>query len=418
MKRERIIIINLILFLFFQVYLLNGKGIDFSGYYKSFFIVFKPVDILPQQGSSLQGMVSNHIRLNFLYKISDRLSFKLSYDFIPKIEDKNRVFSGFSSILNYTNQYRAYDLKRIILPHNYENTDGNFAIYQNLDRAFLRLNLDFADIYIGRQAISFGSGKIINPTDIFSPFSFNELDKEERRGVDAIRVRIPTGELSEIDTGYVLGDKLGFSKSGFFLRTKFYIFETDLSLILIGFQNNLLIGADLSRAIGGAGVWFEGAFVKTNFYNKEKENNPSDEYTRISIGADYNFKGVYIFAEYHYNGAGSNTPSDYLSLFTKKAYTVGTVYLMGKHYINIGTNYQITGLITNTNMILYNLSDSSIILSPQIEYNISENIYLSFGAFISIGKSPSYNPYIRAPFLKSEFGTYPDMFFTSFRIYF
>ncbi len=416
MKKKKTIFIILLFLLGFDF--LKSGDIDFSGYYKSFFIVFDPVDFSPEESQPLSGIVSNHLRFNILSNISDNLSFQISYDLIPKIEDKTGL-TGFSDILNYSNQYRAYDLDSIILPKNFEQKGGNFALYQNLDRAYFRLNLDFADIYIGRQSVSWGSGKIINPTDIFSPFSFNELDKEERRGVDGVRVRIPTGDLSELDLGYIAGDKFRFEKSGFFIRSKFYAINTDFSLMVVGFQNNLLLGIDIARSIGGAGVWFEGAYVKTNFYNKD-ENKISENYLRISTGTDYNFKGLYLFLEYHYNGAGAKSPEEYLNLFSKDSYRVGTVYLMGKHYVNIGSSYQISGILSNSNIIIFNISDSSVILSPQLEYNLSENIYLSIGAFLGLGKSPSYNPYIniKEPYLKSEFGTYPDMFYSSFKVYF
>ena len=53
------------------------------------------------------------------------------------------------------------------------------------------------------QAIAWGSAFVINPTDVIAPYVYNALDQEERYGVDALRVRVPTGALSETDLGYV-----------------------------------------------------------------------------------------------------------------------------------------------------------------------------------------------------------------------
>jgi hypothetical protein len=395
----------------------STDSIDFSGYYKSFFLVFDPIDNPLENSNSLTGVISNHIRFDFSYKSSDKFSLNIAYDFIPKIENRTGLPIT-SDILNYTSSYRAYDLNKILLPSGYsKSSGGNFAVYQNLDRAFMKLSFNFADIYVGRQAISWGSGKLANPTDIFAPFSFNELDKEERRGIDAVRVRIPVGNLAEIDLGYVFGDRLKLSNSGFFLRSKFFMLDTDISFMIIGFKNNLLLGFDLTKPIGGAGFWFEGAYVKNNFYNKDKDEIP-DNYTRISTGLDYNYKGVYMMIEYHYNGAGSKLPREYYDLFGKRAYKTNTIFLMGINYLSIMTSYQITGLLSNTNMIIYNITDKSMILSPKFEYNIAENIYLSLGAFISTGKIPYYSSCFVPPEIKSEFGMYPNMFFTSFRVYF
>ena len=65
--------------------------------------------------------------------------------------------------------------------------------------------------------------------------------------------------------------------------------------------------------------------------------------------------------------------------------------------------------------MLFNLSDLSIWVGPQVEYNIAEDIYLSAGGFLSIGK-PLENG--ETPEFQSEFGSYPSVVFSSFRAYF
>ncbi len=405
-------------FVFFCIFLFSVftafADFSLSGYYKSFFIEYKPVKFFENQSNDPDGMVSNHLRLNFSWDISPNLSLKISYDLVPRVENKNSDYV-FSDILNYSNPYRAYDFKSELYPT--DGGSGNFSLKHNLDRAFLRISLNFADIYIGRQTISWGSAKIVNPTDIFAPFSFNELDKEERRGVDAVRVRIPIEDLSEIDSGYVFGDKFTFEKSGFFVRGKFFALNTDFSLLAIGFQRNLLLGFDITRPLGGASIWIESAYVKNNFYDKDTIK-PQTSYFRLSAGIDYNFKGLYTMLEYHYNGAGSENPENYLILYGKEAYNTGAVYLMGKNYVSIMTNYQLTGLLTNTNLIIYNISDNSTIISPTLEYNFSENVYINIGAFWGFGKKPEVALLLAPPSLQSEFGSYPDMIYSSFRIYF
>jgi hypothetical protein len=82
--------------------------------------------------------------------------------------------------------------------------------------------------------------------------------------------------------------------------------------------------------------------------------------------------------------------------------------------MNLGATYQVSLLIPFTGMIIVNMTDGSVILSPGLEYNIAENIYLSAGAFVGIGKHPDIFP----ARYRSEFGAYPTMIYTSFRIYF
>ena len=88
---------------------------------------------------------------------------------------------------------------------------------------------------------------------------------------------------------------------------------------------------------------------------------------------------------------------------------------MGVHYLAPGFSYQLTPLVSSSSQVLFNLSDLSIWVGPQVEYNIAEDIYLSAGGFLSIGE-PLENG--ETPEFHSEFGSYPNVIFTSFRAYF
>jgi hypothetical protein len=259
---------------------------------------------------------------------------------------------------------------------------------------------------------------VVNPTDILTPYKFEELDTEERIGIDALRVRIPLGMLSELDVGLVTGDDFEYESSAVFLRGKFYTMGKDISFLFMGFRENLLAGFDLASSLGGAGVWLETAYVWSDLLNDDDTN--TDDYLRLSIGADYSFGDkTYGFIEYHFNQAGKSNPDDYFNLFNTTAYTEGSVYLLGKHYIIPGISYQINPLITYTGQLLTNLNDPSLYFYSMLEYNFASNIYLSAGAYIGIGEGPeivSQNGF--TPKMNSEFGGYPDIYLTSFKLYF
>jgi len=395
-----------------------------NGTYKSFFIGF----MFPKYQTDRQyiqepsmGAVNNRLRLKLSSDISPGLSLNFCYDFLPQIQDPS-LFEGdlfFAEIDPLT--YRFDDISRKIYPSTDEKT-GSFAVLNNLDRFFLSLRLNFADIYIGRQALSWGSARVINPTDVIAPFAFNELDIEERRGVDALRIRIPLGMMDELDAGYVAGKNFDLKKSAFFLRGKFYILKTDFSLLMMNFKQHLMLGFDATRAIGGAGGWFEAAYVMP-FY-QDKDSHPGEKnYVRISMGLDTNLGAkTYGFLEYHFNSAGKKNPENYIQEFQYSPYQDGTVYLLGKHYLHAGINYQITPLIPFAGLVIFNINDRSFTFSPTLEYNVRENIYLSGGAYIGLGKSPEIprESFVSNPQMafRSEFGAYPDIIFTSFKIYF
>ena len=380
-----------------------------GGYYKNFSTVFNS----PLPDAPMTGIVVNRLRFNLSYAPADTLSFAVAYDFTPRVQDPLLFSQSPFAVGVASSRYRVVDFDVQLYP-SVDEPPGSVGIYHNLDRASVQFSTDFADFSIGRDAIAWGSARVVNPTDVVAPYTYDQLDTEDRVGVDAIRVRIPVGVMGEVDTGYIAGTDFNFDKSAVFLRTQLNAAETDFSIVLLEFQKDLLVGLDVARGIGGAGFWLESAYVLTTPFDDEPD--PSEDYLRTSIGLDYSFGGeTYAFIEYHFNGVGAKKPDSYLTNLEQSAYTRGGVYLLSRHYLAPGVTHQVTPLISVSGQMLFNLSDPSILVAPQIAYNIAEDIHLSIGGFVSIGKRPKDS---ESPEFQSEFGSYPNLFFSSFRVYF
>ncbi len=423
MRRMSVLLMTLICVSGFTSKAGASDRISISGYFKNYSLALDQPQVknLPETTEQpIMGAANNRLRLNMSGNLNRWASFAIAYDFSPRVQDR-WLFEKQTLDLGFEAQtYRAADLDSRLYPDDSDSV-SSFAIFQNLDRAFLTVKSKFADVYLGRQAIAWGSARVINPTDILVPYAFNELDVEDRAGVDAVRVRVPVGFMGEVDAGYVFGDDFEFENSAMFLRGKFNFQRNDVSVMTVGFRENLLAGFDLTRSIGGAGFWLEAGYVFVDAFNSERSRDDED-YFRASVGFDYSLRdGTYLFAEYHFNQAGAEWPSEYLTRSEKTAYQEGSVYLLGKHYFAPGISYQITPLITLSGQALANLTDPSVFLMPQVEYNIAEDIYLSAGAYVGLGSGPAYlssrnyGDFLR---LRSEFGAYPDFYFTSFRVYF
>ena len=379
------------------------------GYYKNFSTVFNS----PLPDTSMVGVVVNRLRLNLSHAPTDSLSLAFAYDFTPRVQDPLLFSQSPFAVGVAASHYRVADLGSLIYPR--ENASvGSVGIYHNLDRASVEFSTDFADFSIGRDAVAWGSARIINPTDVIAPYTYDQLDTEDCVGVDVVRVRIPVGVMGEIDTGYIFGNAFDFDKSAVFLRTQLNAAETDFSVLLLEFQRDLLIGLDVTRGIWGAGFWLETAYVLVTPFDDALDT--SEDYLRVSVGLDYSFGGeTYAFIEYHFNGAGAKVSEDYLTNLERSAYTRGGVYLLGTHYLAPGLTHQLTPLISFSGQILFNVSDPSTFIAPQIAYNIAEDIHLSVGGFVSIGERPKNG---ETPEFQSEFGSYPNLLFSSFRVYF
>jgi hypothetical protein len=393
--------------------------LEFSGCFKSFStLLLQPSFKIGTDSRREADMaaVNNRLRIQLQFNPASWLSLNAAYDISPRIQDSRLFHPGASSFGSEPPGYRLDDLPSRIYPRS-DIIPESFGLYQNLDRFYLEFRLKFADISLGRQAIAWGSGHIVNPTDIIAPFSFNELDTEERPGVDAVRVRIPLGILDELDFGCVAGEQFSMGKSAIFLRGKTYFLKTDVSLLAMAFREHLLLGIDLSRSLAGAGLWLEMAVVSPNSF----EHDPPEvkDYFRASLGVDFNFRGsLYTFIEYHYSSAGAAQAENSIERLASPAFREGAVYLLGRHYLGLGVRKPISGLVTATGFLLANLDDPSLTVSPQLEYNIAENIYIAAGAYLGLGQNPEILPGDGSSLLHSEFGAYPDTVYASFRIYF
>lgn len=415
---------------------LQGQAADWlnvHGYYKVFCIGIKVPEYQGQeqeQNNPLTnapiGIANNRLRLKFFAKPTSWLSLDAEYDLSPRIQDPllftENVFILPSSPLTY----RLVDFSPRFYPGAIDNV-RSFGVLHNLDRLLFTVKTRAADIFIGRQAIAWGSARVFNPTDVVAPFAFNELDKEERLGVDAVRIRVPLGRLDELDIGYIFGKHFESQYSAIYVRGKTYVLKTDISGLVMRSRNNLLIGLDLARSIGGAGAWLEAAYVWPYQFAGQNvidliEQKYRKNYFRASIGIDYNFsKKFYGFFEYHFNSAGMSKPLYYNDVFLTIAFKEGSDYLLGKHYLNFGFTYQLGPLLPLNGLVIVNAGDGSVIFSPNVEYNIAENIYLGFGVYLSIGKKPglvAVIPGAEVVRYHSEFGAYPAMVYTSFRVYF
>jgi len=390
-----------------------------SGDLKSYFLAVEPVEIAGNsltQDQPLEGLNQNKLRLRLAVAPSAQVNFELAYEILPTVQGSLTAIAPNLSFAPAAPAYRVDDLDANLYPKPGER-GGGFILGQNLDRALVTVSGKRGSLTIGRQAIAFGAAHVISPTDIIAPYAFNALDTEYRIGVDAVRAKIALRAMSELDLGTIFGQDFNWSRSAAFARAAFPVKTNQLGLTAIEFQDNLLAGASLTRTLGGAGVWLEGAYTWAKLFEQPR---PEQDYVRASAGLDYNFNvknGLYVFLEYHYNGASTGDPGQYLDQAGEVAYREGGVYLLGRHYLSPGTAFQITPLLAFNFASLVNVADGSFYLLPKVEYNSSENVYLALGADVAVGRPARMeSPAGIAP--QSEFGLYPTFYFTSIRLYF
>ncbi len=272
---------------------------------------------------------------------------------------------------NEQDQFRIADPNARIYPEEWSGNE-NFSILQNIDRLSFQVRPARIKITIGRQAIFWGVSKSVSPTDFIAPFPYGAINTDYRAGVDAVRAVYPLGMMSELETGMVFGNEAEMDKSGYWLRTRLYAANTDISILAAGFRENRMVGGSLNRSIGGAVGWLESAVTKPN---------DGDACFRLSTGLERSFRNstVYGFLEYHYNSPGTSESENYIENSTDPAYSTGGVYLMAKHYLAGGISITATPLLTLTTNGLFNMNDNSMQLSAGCDYSLSDNSAVNAG---------------------------------------
>jgi len=421
--------------------------LSFSGYVKSYALAQDSISIeainndLEDQSIAGNFQSQNALRLMSSYLSSDKGNFEVHYEVQPLYFSNNDMAAYYSddrlgaingTISPATNQYRYKDLDAVLT-----DVGSNGVVLQNLDRFNYQYSNQYGDLTIGRQVLSFGSSRFINPTDIFIPFAIQTLNQEFRVGIDAIRYKADVGDFAVVDMGLVIGEDGKKQNSAAFLRGKNSINGNDIEAIAIILDDAWLLGVGIERAIGDFGFWFETAFMdwhQTNVDEKQyqepfAENSLpansttpyTDNYWRTSIGSDYALnEDIIVMIEYHYNGAGSKNGKDYAELATQAPYQKAGVYLYGQHYLIPALTWLASPLLSVSASAFYNVSDSSVFFTLSSETSWSDNLYSDFGVYLSHGDNMQYQgsgenvDYI----FGSEFGSYPPSVYASLRYYF
>lgn len=374
--------------------------LNFQGYLKSYLIAQE------QQSNAYYNLPSqvnsqNNLRL-MLDVFSQQAVWQIHYEINPQFSSRDSNPFATTSEPSMPG-YRLTDLDPLL------GTPGDkHSVLQNLDRFNVQLQFADGDLTIGRQAITFGSARMINPTDVFLPFSLGTLNTEYRIGVDAVRFQKAWGELGEIDIGLVSGDGAQSENSAAFIQAKQNWNGKDFNFSLIRFAEQTLIGGGLETALGNFGFWLEIASV----------NGPSD-YQRGSVGLDYAFTAnTFAMIEYHASTAGTTDTDQYLNHFESLSFTTGGVFLLGEHYIIASLSQTLSPLWQASVQTIMNLDDDSSFTMLSTNYNIAEDFYLDLGVYLFNGKGVKVNESQNQILLGSEYGANPDSAFVSIRFYF
>ncbi|MFH0899549.1 MAG: hypothetical protein V2A73_02845 [Pseudomonadota bacterium] len=297
--------------------------------------------------------------------------------------------------------------------------DDTYSHRHELDRALLAWYSNHLDLTAGRQAIGWGRGVLFSAVDVFAPFMPFEIDREWRRGIDALRADLSFWDNYSLDLVGAFGATL--DKSLLLGRLRGYLGSFDGELICGKRAQDWMYAATLSASIADAEFHGEIALFDT-----PDERNDDGSTLRLGTvakavaGASYTFdvgNGLTLWIEYHYSGFGSGSIAETLERLANPAFRArflrGDMQTLGKHAHALRASYQLDDDLVAGFSWISNLSDFSAVVAPSVIWNPSANVTLLGSAYFPYGERA-----VSSDERQSEYGDTPVTAFVQLAVYY
>ena len=272
--------------------------------------------------------------------------------------------------------------------------ENNFRLNHFIDRLYFKQNFKAGNIILGRQRISWGTGRTWNPTDLFNPNNPANFSKIEKDGADAVSLNYYFGSFTDLNIVFNPNEKI--SNSNFAARFRTNVGEYDFSIMSGRFDKRIVAGLDIVGNLFESGVRGEGII-------SFDENNSSNNFIKFILGIDYQFTAeLYALIEYHFNGQGKTDKQNY----DVQKLASGEILNLNKNYLNVSGNYQLSPLLSFGLSNIFNLNDGSGIITLTANYSIITDLYVNAGGQITYGSE------------FSEYWYYGSSFYMQFEYYF
>lgn len=315
-------------------------------------------------------------------------------------------------------------------------------VQHRVDRLVLSAKLPSVDVSVGRQPISFGSGRVFTPLDLVNPFSPATIDAEYKPGVDAVRVDGYAGTAGKVSIAAAYaGDQplIGANR-----RTTGPIVD-DLVLAAMGqgtvgvtdvagffgvVHGDPVVGTSIVSAIGPVGLHGDATLTIPG--------GGDPPFVRAVVGADGRPTGkTTVMGEAYVQSFGASSPDHYLDALSDPRFLRGEVWQLGQVYAALSVAQEITPLVAANVSVIGNLRDPSALIVAGGSWSVADNAVVAFGAYLGAGKRPDTvdvglaidlatgAPMVVPPTtealaasVNSEFGLYPAVVYLQVRTYF
>ena len=307
------------------------------------------------------------------------------------------------------NLYRAKSLKHQTIKESGTSNYNSWA--QEIDRANVTINLTDLRFKIGRQPISWGTGRFWQPLDVFGAFAATDIEREYKPGIDLVSADYYPSHLSSLSLIYVFSPR----DNSVIKDSQGAIYQTQLgenssvSIMLSNISSNKVGGGSFETDWLDIGWRIEGTIFE--------EFDSSKKSAYFIAGIDYQLKNeTSISAEYYFNRSGASTSQELEKLTSSTLILSGLQKQLSEQLLGLSLQNTVTPLITlNYTLLTAYLSGFEIstlhqfsgIISLGNESDLRLSLLLTSGEKLDDNKIP-----------QSEFGHIPLGVTLKYKLYF
>jgi hypothetical protein len=281
------------------------------------------------------------------------------------------------------------DDERRFFDLTWEIEDG--ASHRTVHR-FDRLALEYrgADwgMSLGRRAVSWGSGIVFQPLDLFAPFAPTTVDRDYKPGEDMVLFdRLNAGGSDLQLLGVFRRDESGdrdVDAASFGGKWRGHFGDRELELVAGRHYRDAVAGGSLRLPIGTA-------MLRSDVLVTDVDDG--DTFVSALLNVDYSLlvagRNVYLFGELHRNGFGVGEDEIDLTRIPERLRVRlerGEVFNLMRHYLAVGTNVEWHPLWTQSLTIIGNLDDGSALVQTELRWEPSDTARFDFGVIDSRGR--------------------------------
>lgn len=311
-------------------------------------------------------------------------------DTIRKYDDLKDLFPG---LPEDTLPGAPFDDDRRLMDLSWTISEGNnYRLLNRIDRLNLAFQRPWGTIRAGRQALTWGNGKIFNPMDLFNPFSPTQIDRDYKVGDDMVTGQFPVNQIGgELQLAYVARrnpdtEAISSTQSSLGAKMHFAAGETEFDTMASKHYEDYVVGVGGRGYLGNAAWNIDATWT---FLKDDDAGNQSD-YLSLVADLDYSWtwwgKNIYGLLEFYFNGLGENNYSDaLLNPATTERLSRGELFAVGRYYMSGEIQLELHPLFKVFFGAINNIEDPSGILQPRAVYEIAQNLQFTLGANVTYG---------------------------------